>query len=275
MSRIRIGCCSCIYEGYPLEEAMRRIADAGYDGVEVAVSMHANPGLVGSGERERLGRLAGSYGLEVAALHGLYPPGVSLMTPSGEERRAAVEYGLACLGLARDLGAGVVVFGSPAARAVPAGVRREEAWGWAVDFLRRWSEAAERAGVCIAVEPLNRYETNFVNDVGQALDLAGAVGSTAVKVMVDTFHVNIEERSFRDAIRRAGGGLAHVHVSDSNRQAPGRGHIDFEEVFRALREVDYRGYVSLELFKTYFGRPLEGEPDTIIRQSRRYLERLL
>jgi len=275
MPKIRIGCCSCLYEDSSLAEAIRRIADAGYDGVEVAVATHANPDLVNSEGRRKLKKLADSLGIEIAVLHALFPPGMHLMSPREEERHTAVKYGEACVGLAEDLGAKVLVFGSPATRMIPPGVHRDDVWKWAVDALKCWSETAERVGACIAVEPLNRFETNFVNDVGEALAVAKAVESEAVRVMIDTFHANIEEVSFRDAIRKAGGDLAHVHISDSNRQMPGRGHIDFREVFEALKEIGYRGYVSLELFKTYAGRPLEGAPDDVIRLSKEYIERLL
>ena len=93
----------------------------------------------------------------------------------------------------------------------------------------------------VLVEPINRYETDFVNRCEEGLELLDEVGGDGVKLLLDTFHMNIEERDLPDAIALAGDRLGYVHMVDSNRHAPGLGHVDFDGVLAALAQIDYRG----------------------------------
>ena len=104
-----------------------------------------------------------------------------------------------------------------------------------LDALKELGEHAEREGTLVLLEPLNRYEDHMLNRVEQAVELCEAVGRPSVKVMGDLFHMNIEEDDLGEAIRRAGGHIAHVHLADSNRLQPGAGHTDFAGAFAALR----------------------------------------
>ena len=97
------------------------------------------------------------------------------------------------------------------------------------------------------VEPINRYETNFVNTVDEALGLVEELGEPSAKLLLDTFHMNIEERSMEDAVRTAGESLGYLHVSDSNRRAPGQGHLDFCLLLDALEEIAYQGMLVSEI----------------------------
>jgi len=132
------------------------------------------------------------------------------------------------------------------------GVDREEAMGWLVEALRDCCLEAEKQGVKLVIEPINRYETNLINTVEEALGLIEAVEEAQAGIenvcglLLDTFHMNIEEPSIRDSIVRAGDRVAHVHVADSNRWPPGYGHIDFGEIYRTLDEIGYEGYISAE-----------------------------
>ena len=116
----------------------------------------------------------------------------------------------------------------------------------AVDSLRKLSTYAKDHGVVLSLEPINRYETFLVNNVYQALRFIEQVGSENLKIHLDTFHMNIDEVSLVDAVHKAGNLLVNMHVSDSNREAPGRGHIDFSGLMRALNEVSYQGFLTLE-----------------------------
>jgi sugar phosphate isomerase/epimerase len=125
---------------------------------------------------------------------------------------------------------------------------REEALSQVVPAIRRLADFASEKGSVIMIEPLNRYECSIVSNIEQGLELLERVNSESVKLLVDCFHMNIEESSIAESIRKAGTCIGHVHISDSNRQAPGFGHIDFSEVFQALRDIAYKGYVSIEAF---------------------------
>jgi sugar phosphate isomerase/epimerase len=112
--------------------------------------------------------------------------------------------------------------------------------------LTELGEHAQREGVCVLLEPLNRYEDHMLNTVAQAVELADAVGLDSIKVMADLYHMNIEEADSPAALRAAGPRLAHVHLSDSNRREPFAGHVDWAAVVEALDDVGYTGDLAFE-----------------------------
>jgi len=124
---------------------------------------------------------------------------------------------------------------------------REDEWAWSLDGMRTAARTAERLGVRIAVEPLNRYEAYLVTTVAQGLAYVAGVGSPWVGLTVDVFHANIEEADIAGAIRAAAPALCHLHLADSNRQGLGRGHLDLAAVAAALREIGYTGAAVLEV----------------------------
>ena len=109
---------------------------------------------------------------------------------------------------------------------------------------------AEDRGVLLALEPLNRFETSFINLTEQAIELADRVDSPQLKLMMDTFHANIEEKSLGKAIERAGKALVHVHANENDRGTPGTGHLPWAEVAAALKKVKYGGPLVIESFST-------------------------
>jgi sugar phosphate isomerase/epimerase len=118
-----------------------------------------------------------------------------------------------------------------------------------VSVLQRAATRAAAVGVRLALEPLNRYESDIVNNAEEGLALVAEVGQESLGLLLDTFHMNIEEAQYDTAIRSAAraGRLFHIHLGDSNRLAPGQGHLDFPTILASLRAVDYRGYLSAEL----------------------------
>ncbi len=114
--------------------------------------------------------------------------------------------------------------------------------------LRPLAEYAGDHGVVLCLEPLNRFETSFINLAAQAVEVVGRVDHPAFRLMLDTFHMNIEERHLGDAIRMAGSYLHHFHACENDRGAPGTGHIPWHEVAAALREIGYGGPVVIETF---------------------------
>jgi D-psicose/D-tagatose/L-ribulose 3-epimerase len=119
-----------------------------------------------------------------------------------------------------------------------------------VKNLKVLAAYAEKKGVQLCVEPLNRFETDFLNTVDQALKLVKAVGSKAVGIHLDTFHMNIEEKDSATAIRKAGKLLTHFHACGSDRGTPGGDHIDWKPIVTALRGIHYKGDIVIESFTT-------------------------
>jgi sugar phosphate isomerase/epimerase len=135
-----------------------------------------------------------------------------------------------------------------------------------VEILGSAAERAARVGVRLAIEPLNRYESDVVNTAAEGLALIHEVGHSHLGLLLDTFHMNIEESTYSGSIEQgmASGRLWHIHLGDSNRLPPGQGHIDFDEIVTALRRTGYDGYMSAELFP----RP---DPDTAASVTARHM----
>jgi sugar phosphate isomerase/epimerase len=137
-----------------------------------------------------------------------------------------------------------------------------------VAVLRQGAELAESRGVRLAVEPLNRYESDVVSNTRDGLALIGEVNHPALGLLLDTYHMNIEEPDIGDSIRAAGTRLWHVHLGDSNRLPPGGGHFDFGLAVDTLRQISYTGYLSAELFA-------QPDPDTAARLTAQAMRRLV
>ena len=128
--------------------------------------------------------------------------------------------------------------------------QQKKEWALVVRNLKELARYAEKKGVRICIEPLNRFETDFLNTVDQGLKLVKAVGSKAVKLHLDTFHMNIEEKNQAAAIKKAGKLLAHFHACGSDRGTPGNDHIDWKPIVKALKDIKYKGDVVIESFTT-------------------------
>ncbi len=130
------------------------------------------------------------------------------------------------------------------------------------------AEHAEQAGAVLLLEPLNRYEDHMLNTVAQVAELIEATGSPGVRILADTYHMNVEEDDPLAALRAVAAVLGAVHLSDSNRHQPGTGHVDFAAVIATLREVGFDGVLSVEC-------RLRGEPEDAVRECGAYLRALL
>ena len=245
------------------EANVGRIAALGYDGVELAVR---DPDLVDVGlVQETLAR----HGLPVPAIgtgQAFSEEGLSLTDPDVGIRKRAVERIRRQVDLARLVGAAVII-GLIRGRVQP-GVSREQAMDWAEKGLAECVEYGSRQGVRLALEPINRYETDLIVNVSEGLTLISRIGADNLGLLVDTFHMNIEEPSIEDSIRAAGASILHCHVADSNRWHAGAGHLDFASILSALEEAGYRGYLSAEVL------PLPN-PDECARRNIEHLRHVL
>lgn len=242
-------------------EAVRSAADLGYDGVELAVR---DPTEIDADGVLRAVRDAGLAVPVIGTGQAYLRDGLSLSHPDEGIRARAIERMEAHVRLATVFGAAVVV-GLLRGRISGDRAATDARLGGS---LRRILPLAERENVCVLVEPVNRYETDFLVNVDEVLDLINRQGSPALGILADTFHMNIEEASIEGSLRRARPRLRHVHVADSNRQAPGLGHLDFPALVRVLREIGYAGYLSAEILP----RP---DPISAARQAIAYLRPLV
>lgn len=223
----------------PLVKAM------GYDILEVAVEQRE---LI---DWTLLKQLARQENLRLT-ISGAFGPDRDLSSDDAAVRENGFQYIADCLRIAADVGS--PVFTGPLYSAVGkcrlvSEAQKKQERAWCVEHLQRVGQLAAELGVVVGVEPLNRFETDMINTVDQVLALVGEVNHPYIKVSLDTFHSNIEEKNIPDAIRRIGGDLlCHVQANESDRGTPGTGHLDWAGIRRALDEIGYDGAVVLETF---------------------------
>jgi D-psicose/D-tagatose/L-ribulose 3-epimerase len=196
--------------------------------------------------------LAAAGGADIQfSLCGAFGPERDVSHEDPKIRRLGLDYVEFLVDLAAGIGAPTVVgpmYSAVGKARMLSADDREQQRRWAVESLKQAADHAAQKGVRLAVEPLNRFETDLVNTAEQALELCDRIGYDNVGLLLDTFHMNIEEKSVPDAIRLAGDRLFHVHACENDRGTPGTGHVPWPEVFRALHDVDYTGMLVTESF---------------------------
>ena len=246
-----------------LQTNLTRIARMGYDGVELAIR---DPRLV---DLDALEQLTRTLGLRVPAIgtgQAWGEEGLSFTDPDSQVRQQAVERILSHIPVARRFGA-VIIIGLIRGIVKP-GVQQAQAEEWLCQALQTCARAAEPEGVRLALEPINRYETSLVNNAAQGMALIEKVGAPNFGLLLDTFHMNIEDASIEESIRLCGSRIFHFHVADSNRLPPGGGHLDFASILSALEDTGYAGWVSGEFM------PIP-DAETAARNSLEYLRNII
>jgi D-psicose/D-tagatose/L-ribulose 3-epimerase len=196
-----------------------------------------------------------------------------------EIRRKGVEYLKACVKATAEMGAtnfsGVIY--SQHIRQLDHRPTETE-WGYSAECLREVAKYGAAMNVNIGLEPVNRYETFLVNTCEQARKLKNMIGMDNVKIHLDTYHMNIEEKSFYDATKLAGRDLIHYHLCENDRGIPGSGLVDWDGIFKALAEIDYKGYAAMESFveltgnmNTWVWRQLAPDGDTLVREGIKFI----
>jgi D-psicose/D-tagatose/L-ribulose 3-epimerase len=217
----------------------------GFESVEIPIEdpSHIDPAHV-KRELAKVGLVAGS----VCACMG---PDRDLRGDASQQETGKT-YLKAIIDQAAELGATVIgpVYSAVGRADAVEDKEKAKQWKTVVKNLKDVAKHAERKGVTIALEPLNRFETDFINTADQGLKMIADVGSPALKLHLDTFHMNIEEKDQAKAIKKAGKLLAHVHACGSDRGTPGSDHIAWPEIVKALKSIKYDGDVVIESFTT-------------------------
>lgn len=212
----------------------------------------------------------------------LVSPDKTLTDENPQVREQAVDYFRRLVSFAQAIGAKQIV-GPLTINGKPAMPRpqaeKEAERQRVVDGLRAVAEYASHAGVTICIEPLNRYKTDLINTVQEAVSLIDMVGSKNVKILFDTYHANIEERDICAAIDYMGTRrLGEIHICDNQKGAPGSGHIDFPSIARALKKINYQGPVVFESFSPFgkdnIWRPLAPTQDILAENAFRYMRQV-
>ncbi len=243
--------CNELFQGWELRRVMEYCAGLGYHAVEIApFTLADSVEKITVDERADIRRMASDIGIQIAGLHWLLvkPEGLHLTTPDGEVRARTARYLVALAHFCADIGGKVLVLGSPKQRSVLPSSTYEQAWERALETLRPAVKAAEERGVTWCIEPLSPAETNFLNRAEDAIRFAQALDSPAARIILDVKAMSSEGTPIPQIIRDSAGWFAHFHANDPNLKGPGMGDVDFVPILRALQEVGYSGYVSVEVF---------------------------
>ena len=197
-----------------------------------------------------------------------------------EIRKKGIDYLKACVRATGEIGAknfSGVIYSQHVKPAIKPPTEKE--WQYSADCLREVAKFAQEYDVNIGMEPVNRYETYLVNTCEQAIKLKGMIGEPNVKIHLDTYHMNIEEKSFYSATKMAGSDLMHYHFCENDRGIPGTGLVDWDGIFRALSEINYTGYAAMESFvdctdnmSTWVWRRLAKDGDTLVREGIEFIK---
>jgi D-psicose/D-tagatose/L-ribulose 3-epimerase len=219
-----------------------RIKAAGFDGVEVArVAFDGFPAA-------KIGRAIADAGLECTVCSALTGE-LSLVTEDAKARTRTVDFLKSAIAATAELGATTLAgpFCAPVGY-LPGRRRTTDEWARALEGLQQLGTTLNEANVNLAVEPLNRFETFFLNTAADGRALADAVGHPRIGLLFDTFHANIEEKTAREAIAACGPHIVHVHTCENDRGTPGSGHVPWPEVFAGLRAAHYDSWMVIESF---------------------------
>ncbi len=248
---MKFAICNETFVDWPFDKAFACAREQGYTGIEIAPFTIATSAFdISPAKRDEVRRQAEAADLEIIGLHWLLAKtsGYYLTTPDADVRKQTAEY-LAELGrLCRDLGGKLMVLGSPVQRNLLPGVSHDEAMQYAADVLTQAMPSLEACDVTLAVEPLGPLEGDFLNTAQRGAQLCEMVGSNHCRLHLDVKAMSTEATPIPQIILEQRGLLHHFHANDPNKLGPGMGEIDFVPIFRALGEIDYRGWVSVEVF---------------------------
>ncbi len=241
----------------PLEVTLRRIKAFGYESIEI------------SGEPEQYKvpetrALLKEYGIRCWGAVTLTLGERNLAAKDEGQRARSVDYVKSVLTMVSELEGQIITLVPATVGKVVPDATEEEEWKWVVEATKECFTHAQKVGVKIAVEPLNRFETYFFNRAAQALALADAV-SPECGVCLDAYHLNMEESNIYDAIRLAGKRLFDFHVADNNRFAAGLGHLDWARIIGTLREIGYDGALTNEFVAPVDRTPAAMYPNMVER----------
>lgn len=249
-------------------ELIDRAKDLGLDFIEIPLMSLDT--FDAKAVKERLDKV----GLEAVTSTALLE-GKDITSSDPEVRKEGVNYLKACVDATYQIGAtsfsGVIY----SQHVKPTNKKpTEQEWEFSAACLKEVAIYAQNYNVNLGIEPVNRYESYLVNTVEQALQLKKMINEPNIKLHLDTYHMNIEEKNFYDATTLAGEDLIHFHLCENDRGIPGTGLVNWEELFKALAVLDYRGYAALESFvdvtdnmNTWVWRKLAQDGDTLVREG--------
>lgn len=253
---LKFALCNELFQKFPFEAACTEIKRVGYTGIEIApFTLSSAPDSLTREDRSRLQNTMNATGLAFVGLHWLLvaPEGLHATTPDPEVRARTWNFLASLIDLCADLRTSpqdrpVMVFGSPKQRSATGGLSAAAAAEVFETELRRLAPHAERRQVQILIEPLSTAQTDVINTLEQAVAMVERIGSPAIRTMFDVHNAVDEVLPHPDLVRKYLPYLSHIHVNEMDGREPGTGQYNFRELLNTLVALNYKGWVSLEVF---------------------------
>lgn len=248
---MKISLCNEVIAELPFEKQCDLMRKLGYDGVEIApVTLSDEPHLLPAARRNEIRKIAAAAGLPITSLHYLMvaPKGLSITAKDAAVRAHTLDVMRGLIGLAADLGAKLMIHGSPFQRQLEPG-DEDDGRKRGIEYFAAAAEAARAAGITYLLEPV--ANTAFVNTVEDAAMIVRAIGNPALRTMLDCSAAGLNEAEPIPEVLRnwlPTGLIAHIHFNDPNRRGPGEGGLPFGPIVAALKEHGYRGIAAIEPF---------------------------
>ena len=243
--------CNEVYGDWNLEQVFAHASAVGYSGIEIApFTLAPTVDQITDVQIDELCKLSQQHDVKIVGLHWLLAGtvGLHLTSPDREIRTRTGEYLVELAKLCHRTGGQLMVFGSPKQRNLMPGVTHDQAMNYAAETFHEIVPALEQLGVTLAVEPLGPEEGDFLNTASSVVELIGRIDSPLVRLHLDVKAMSTESQPIPQIIREHGQWLAHFHANDPNRLGPGMGDVDFAPILTALNAIDYRGWISVEVF---------------------------
>ena len=248
----KYGYDALVYFGEPIEKSVKRVARCGYDAIE----MLGEPTQFNTNE---VNALCDGEGIYVSSICSIFTAERDMIHPDTHVRKQAMDYTCSVLDFAAELSAKRVIISTTACGKIAPLTDPKQEMEWAVENVRAAAAYAAERDIVLALESWNRYETYMADSLDKVSKLCMLVDRPNVGIMGDTFHMCIEEPNLAESIRRHANEFVHFHLADSNRAAPGKGHLDFIPIMQALKDIGYNGHLVFELL------PAGGDPFATMR----------